>query len=83
MENNQNLTLLRHTLAHLLASAVLRLYPDTKNTIGPAVDNGFYYDFEFSVPLSDADLPKIEKMMLKNLKDWNNFTHAEKTQEKA
>ena len=56
MENKDNLQNKRHTLAHLLASAVLELYPDTKNTIGPAIDDGFYYDFEFSTPIGDKDL---------------------------
>ena len=44
MNENNHLEHKRHTLAHLLASAVLKLYPNTKNTIGPAIDNGFYYD---------------------------------------
>ena len=68
---------LRHSLAHLLAAAVLNLYPDTKLTIGPAIENGFYYDFEFSSPISDTDLPKIEKVMKKILPTWKKFTHKE------
>lgn len=69
----------RHTLAHLLASAVNELYPGTKNTIGPAIDDGFYYDFEFpaGVKLSDKDLPALEKKMKGNLKSWTKFTHKE------
>ena len=54
---------LNHSTAHLLAAAVLKLYPDTKLAIGPSIEEGFYYDFEFSKPLSDTDLPKIEKQM--------------------
>ncbi len=65
---------LRHSAAHLLAAAVLRLYPDTKLTIGPAIENGFYYDFDFSAPITEADLPKIEKMMVKTLSDWKEFS---------
>ena len=42
-----------HTSAHVLAQAVKRLYPDTKCAIGPAIENGFYYDFEFSFPFSE------------------------------
>jgi threonyl-tRNA synthetase len=61
--NPQELEHLRHSLAHLLAAAVLELYPDAKRTIGPAIEDGFYYDFEFAEPLSEADLPKIEKRM--------------------
>jgi threonyl-tRNA synthetase len=43
----------RHSLAHLLAAAVMELYPDAKRTIGPAIDDGFYYDFQFSTPISE------------------------------
>ena len=75
----------RHTLAHLLASAVMELYPGTKNTIGPAIDDGFYYDFEFpaDVKLSDKDLPALEKKMKGNLKSWTKFTHKEVTEAEA
>jgi threonyl-tRNA synthetase len=66
---------MRHTLAHLLAAAVLELHPDAKLTIGPAVDNGFYYDFEFIEAISDKDLPKIEKAMRKILPHWKSFEH--------
>ncbi|MBP9802807.1 MAG: threonine--tRNA ligase [Candidatus Pacebacteria bacterium] len=83
MENKDNLQNKRHTLAHLLASAVLELYPDTKNTIGPAIDDGFYYDFEFSTPIGDKDLEKIENKMRKLLPNWSEFTHKEKTPEEA
>ena len=58
--NNQNLERKRHTLAHLLASVVLKKYPEAKLTLGPAVENGFYYDFELPQPISDKDFPKIE-----------------------
>lgn len=76
--NNQ-----RHTLAHLLASAVLELYPNTKPTIGPAVENGFYYDLEFENPINDKDLEKIEKKMKLLLPKWTEFTHQEKTPNEA
>lgn len=56
---------LNHSTSHLLAAAILKLYPDTKLAIGPAIDEGFYYDFEFSNPILESDLPKIEKMMQK------------------
>ena len=68
---------LRHSLAHLLAAAVIKLYPGTKRTIGPAVENGFYYDFEFQEPISDDALPKIEKEMKKLLKTWKTFERRE------
>ena len=65
MEENEKLAHVRHSLAHLLASAVLEFWPDAKNTIGPAIDNGFYYDFDFpeGVTISDADFTKIEAKM--------------------
>lgn len=56
---------LNHTTSHLLAAAVLKLFPETKLGFGPATSEGFYYDFEFKEPLSDSDLLKIEKMMKK------------------
>ncbi len=79
----ENLEHKRHSLAHLLSAAVLELYPDTKNTIGPAIDDGFYYDFEFSEPISDKDLPNIEKKMRALLKSWKEFKSEEKTKEEA
>src|SRR3989338_6759648 len=63
-QNPNNLSPLRHSLAHLLAAAVMELWPETKRAIGPAIENGFYYDFEFQKPISNADLPMIEKTML-------------------
>lgn len=67
----------RHTLAHLLAVAVRRAYPHAKPTIGPAIENGFYYDFDFSggaVP-TEADLQKLEKNMRAALPEWKQFSH--------
>ena len=52
---------IRHSASHVLAQAVLKLYPDAKLGIGPAIDNGFYYDFEFSEPIEEEDLKPIEK----------------------
>jgi len=69
-----DLEYLRHSLAHLLAAAVMELWPDTKRAIGPAIENGFYFDFEFSKPISDIDLPKIEEKMRELLPTWNTFT---------
>jgi threonyl-tRNA synthetase len=71
------LAAMRHSCAHLLAAAVLRIWPDTKLAIGPSIEDGFYYDFEFSKPISEADLPKIEKMMRKTLKDWKAFSRED------
>src|SRR5437588_8998795 len=61
------LSVLRHSSAHLLAEAVRRLYPGVKIAIGPPIDNGFYYDFEFPVPIREADLGRIEDEIRKEL----------------
>jgi threonyl-tRNA synthetase len=78
-----NLEHKRHSLAHLLSAAVLKLYPDAKNAIGPAVENGFYYDFEFSTTISEKDFPRIEKEMKKTLKSWKGFESQETTANEA
>ncbi len=68
MDKEEKLHNLRHTLAHVLAHAVLNLYgKSVKFGIGPDIDNGFYYDFEFPKPISEEDLPKIETEMKKLL----------------
>lgn len=74
----------RHSLAHLLAQAIINLYPDAKLTIGPATDTGFYYDVDFgTTKITDADLPKIEKEMRKILPTWKGFTAISKTADEA
>ncbi len=78
MSTNPNvLSPLRHSLAHLLAAAVLELWPDTKRAIGPAIENGFYYDFLFKNSLVASDLTKIEKKMRELLPSWDSFTREE------
>jgi len=59
----ESLDVYRHSTAHLLAAAVLELYPETKLGIGPPIENGFYYDFDRAVPFTPEDLEKIEKKM--------------------
>lgn len=79
-QSPEQLAHMRHTLAHLLAAAILELHPETKLTIGPAVDNGFYYDIQLPAgtdPISDKDLPKILKAMKKLLPSWKKFEHRE------
>ena len=77
MENEQ-LEHLRHSCAHLLAAAVLELYPHAKRTIGPAIANGFYYDFDFGEQkLTDADLSAIEKRMSAIAPTWKKFDRKE------
>ncbi len=82
MERNENLDNKRHSLAHLLAAAVLELYPVAKNTIGPAIDNGFYYDFG-DLKISDTDLSRIENKMKELLPSWKKFEHQEVSAEEA
>lgn len=71
----------RHTLAHLLAAAIQEMYPHAKATIGPAIDNGFYYDFDFSggAQPGEDDLKSVEKKMRKLLPSWKEFSHEEVT----
>ena len=59
------LEILRHSTAHLLAQAVQRLFPGAQVTIGPVIDNGFYYDFAYERPFTPEDLPAIEAEMQK------------------
>ncbi len=66
MENNERLQTLRHSCSHIMAQAVQKLYPQAKLAIGPAIENGFYYDFDIEgVTLSDENLKEIEKTMKK------------------
>ena len=66
INNKKGLNIMRHTLtAQVLAKAVKKIYPNSKLAIGPTIENGFYYDFLFEKPISEEDLPKIEKEMKK------------------
>ena len=72
MENN--IQKIRHSLAHLLAAAVKQLWPKAKNAIGPAIDNGFYQDFDMGkIKISEEDFEKIEKKMREILATWHAF----------
>lgn len=62
-QSDEGLEILRHDAAHVMAEAVKELFPDTQVTIGPAIDNGFYYDFSPKSPFSEEDLNKIESRM--------------------
>src|SRR6201993_2858661 len=77
------LYVLRHSTAHLLAEAVRRLYPGVKIAIGPPIENGFYYDFEFPEPLREEDLEKIENELLREVKEGREFTREESSPEEA
>ncbi len=86
-KKQEQLDQLRHSAAHLLAAAVLELYPGTKNTIGPAIENGFYYDFDFSQSskqgLTEEDLAKIEAKMKDLLPAWTSFERIEVSADQA
>jgi threonyl-tRNA synthetase len=77
------LYVLRHSSAHLLAEAVRRLYPGVKVAIGPPIENGFYYDFEFPEPISEDDLPRIEEEIRRELEEGREWTREEVTAEEA
>src|ERR671919_3183409 len=77
------LHVLRHSAAHLLAEAVRRLYPGVKVAIGPPIETGFYYDFDFPEPISEADLPKIEEEIRRELEDGREWTREEISREEA
>ncbi len=72
-----------HSSAHVLAQAVKRLYPDTKCAIGPAIENGFYYDFEFSFPFSEENLKEVEEEMRKVIKESLSLQVCEKSKAEA
>ena len=82
---SQSLENKRHTLAHLLAAAVLQEYPHAKLTLGPAIENGFYYDIDFAGGpiLGDDGLKDVQKTMKKLLNGWTEFTHQEVSAEEA
>ena len=82
--NSEKLANLRHSTAHLLAAAVMELYPNAKNTIGPSIENGFYYDFDFGdTKVSSEDLPLIEQKMHDIISSWNSFERHEVTSNDA
>ena len=75
-KDREGLEVIRHDAAHILAMAVQELYPGTQVTIGPVIDNGFYYDFSRKEPFTEEDLKKIEKKMAE-IVDRNEKTHRE------
>ncbi len=77
------LSVLRHSSAHLLAEAVRRLYPGVKIAIGPPIENGFYYDFEFPEPIREEDLPRIEDEIRRELEEGREWTREEVSEEEA
>ena len=77
------LSVLRHSTAHLLAEAVVRLHPGVKIAIGPPIADGFYYDFEFPEPISDADLEAIEEEMRREIAEGRRWERQELAREEA
>jgi len=82
-KNDNNIAGIRHSLAHLLAATVIEMYPGAKNAIGPAIEDGFYQDFETPAPITDEDLPKIEARMREKLKTWGVFERKEVSADEA
>jgi threonyl-tRNA synthetase len=82
-DDRDALAVLRHSTAHLLAEAVRRLYPGTKIAIGPAVENGFYYDFEFPEPIGEDALQKIEEEIRKEISEGRSWNREEVAAEDA
>src|ERR671921_618226 len=77
------LYVLRHSAAHLLAEAVRRLYPGTKIAIGPPIENGFYYDFEFPEPIGEDALGRIEEEIRSELAEGRSWNREEVSAEEA
>lgn len=84
--NNEKLNHKRHTLSHILASVLLEKYPGTLLTLGPAIDNGFYYDVDFvgsEKPATEEDFADITKLMQEKIKQGGTFSHREVSKEEA
>ena len=77
------LSTIRHSAAHVLAQAVQVFFNDAKLAIGPAIDTGFYYDFEVSTPITDDDLVKIEAEMNKIVNEAQEFKQYNLTKDDA
>lgn len=82
---DEKLQIVRHSCAHVMAEAILNLYPGTKIAIGPAIDNGFYYDFDFpeGTKFTETDFPAVEKEMRKILAGNHEFVRKEVSKEEA
>src|SRR3954454_14467691 len=77
------LAVLRHSSAHLLAEAGRRLYPGVRVAIGPPIENGFYYDFEFPEPIREEDLPRIEDEVRRELAEGRQWNREEVSADEA
>jgi len=83
VDNEGKLETIRHSASHVMAEAVLSMFPDARFAIGPAISDGFYYDFELPRSLTPEDLPVIEKKMAEIVKADLPFTHREITKDEA
>lgn len=83
MPNHDELEVLRHSAAHVMAEAVTRLFPDAKLGIGPAIEDGFYYDFDLPRPLTPGDLTRIAELMTESIKARHPFEREEVSRERA
>lgn len=83
LPKSEKLPVIRHSTAHLMAEAVINLFPGTKVAIGPAIENGFYYDFALPTPITQDDLPRIEKEMRRLLSTPHDFIKEVITREQA
>ena len=83
LESEEGLEILRHSTSHVMAMAVKELFPGVKVTIGPAIENGFYYDFDYERPFKEDDLPKIEEKMNEIVKADLPFKRREMRSEEA
>jgi len=81
--SEEGIEIIRHSAAHIMAQAVQRLFPNTKVTIGPVVENGFFYDFDPERPFTEEDLAKIEEEMKKIVKENYPFERSEMSAEEA
>ncbi|MBE6765470.1 MAG: threonine--tRNA ligase [Clostridia bacterium] len=79
----ESIAIARHSLSHILAKAVMELFPGTKLAIGPAIDNGFYYDFDTEKPLTEADFPAITDKMTEIIKRMETFERRELSRQEA
>jgi threonyl-tRNA synthetase len=82
-DDEEALDILRHSTSHIMAEAVRSLFPGVKVTIGPSIENGFYYDFDYDKSFTPEDLPKIEKRMKEIIKKKEPFVRKEMSREDA
>ena len=83
MEKDEKLSMVRHSMAHVMAEAVLEMFPDAQIAIGPSIENGFYYDFELPRQLTENDLEEITARMKSIIKAGKSFVRKEVTRQEA